>query len=206
MFCFPLTNWTTMRGASTVSSITQSETMWLDLRGFEDIVAWLDVRLVTPGTGGSVSMVYQTAPTKDDALFTAVATVSALSSTTVTVTKALMSSASVPLSRWLRWQLTNSASTSWDATFRIWIAANIGPHPLRPRIQAPPTRQSGKSCNGDCSKGGSRPINAPPPRVPMGSSPASLTGQQPATNPRATAASPISGPSRYIPPNSTIVN
>ena len=158
MFCFPLTNWTTMRGAISVTTITQSESQWLDLTGFEDIVTWLEVKNLTPGGGTGVTLQYQTGPTKDEALFAGTAAAFVMT-TGVTVTNALMSAASVPLARWLRWQLGSGAATaSWDATFRIWVAANIGPHPLRPQITAPSLRPNGKSCNGDCQKGGSKPI------------------------------------------------
>ena len=58
--------------------------------------------------------------------------------------------------------VSGTATSTWDAVFRVWIAANVGPHPLRPKTQAGPVRQSGKSCTGDCSKGGSTPV-APQP-------------------------------------------
>jgi hypothetical protein len=157
MFCFPLTNWTTMRGASSVTTITQSEAQWLDLTGFEDIVTWLEVKNVTAGGGTGVTLQYQTSPTKDESLFAG--TAAAFAPTTgVTVTKALMSAANVPVARWLRWQLGSGAATaSWDATFRIWIAANIGPQAHPPTTSAR-LRQNGKACSGDCQRGGSRPI------------------------------------------------
>jgi hypothetical protein len=163
MFCFPLTNWTTMRGASSVTSITQSESQWLDLQGFEDIVTWLEVKNVTlPGGATHVTLQYQTGTTKDEPLFASLLATAINLDTVVgavTVSKFLMSSATIPLARWLRWQLavTGAPSAAWDATFRLWIAANIGPHPLRPRINAPPLRPNGKSCNGDCQKGGTAP-------------------------------------------------
>jgi hypothetical protein len=165
MFCFPLQNWITMRGSSTITSISQSEMAYLDLRGFEDIVAWLDVKEVTLGGATHIQINYQTGPSKDETLFTSM-TSSAVTLTagTQTVTKLTMSGANVALSRWLRWQLvvSGTATSTWDAVFRVWIAANVGPHPLRPKTQAGPVRQSGKSCTGDCSKGGSTPV-APQP-------------------------------------------
>jgi hypothetical protein len=157
MFCFPLTSWITIRGANG-STVTQGESQWLDLRGFEDVVAWLQCNEVTKGGASNVTLAYQTAPTKDELLFTTSGSVNLAAGSTPVITTVLMSSASVPLARWLRWQLTASGSTStFDATFRLWIAANIGPHPLRPKTSSPPLRQNGKSCNGDCQKGGSRP-------------------------------------------------
>jgi hypothetical protein len=163
-----------MRGASTVTTINQSEATWLDLRGFEDIVAWLDCKEVTVG-GGAPTLTYQTAPTKDDVLFTGLTTAVTLSSGLVKITKMTMAGATVPLARWLRWQLASGGATgTWDVTFRLWIAANVGPHPLRPKINAPPIRPNGKSCNGDCAKGGTTPVAVPPstraqpPSLPSG--------------------------------------
>jgi hypothetical protein len=164
MFCFPLSNWTTMRGSSSVTSITQSESQWLDLTGFEDIVLWLDCKNATLPTGAThVTLQYQTSTTKDESLFANVLGAAInldVIAGTVQVSKVLSSAASIPLARWLRWQLavTGAPTAAWDATLRVWVAANIGPHPLRPKINAPPIRPNGKSCNGDCQKGGSAPI------------------------------------------------
>jgi hypothetical protein len=196
MFCFPLTNWTTMRGATSVTTITQSESQWLDLTGFEDIITWLEVKNLTPGGGTGVTLQYQTSPTKDEALFAGTAAAFAMT-TGVTVTKALMSAATVPLARWLRWQLgSGGATASWDATFRLWIAANIGPHPLRPKINPPSIRPNGKSCNGDCQKGGSKPIAGMTIGDVVTQRQLQLQQQRPATQ--------AMSPSRFI--NSNIVN
>lgn len=172
MFCFPLTPWTTIRGASG-TTITQGESQWLDLFGFEDIVTWLQCNEVTTGGAANVTLAYQTAPTKDELLFTPAASVSLAAATGPVITKVIMSTtANAPLARWLRWQLSASGSTStFDATFRIWIAANIGPHALKPRTPSPALRPNGKSCSGDCQKGGSTPVAGytPPSRdVPPG--------------------------------------
>jgi len=160
MFCFPLTTWTTIRGASgTNVAIAQSESQWLDLLGFEDIVVWMQCQEVT-GSGATIQLNIQSSPTKDEALFVSSATTNLAASATPVVTKVLLRTATQPLARWLRWQLlaSGTSTASWDAVFRIWVAANIGPHPLRPRINPPPTRPNGKSCNGDCQKGGTPPI------------------------------------------------
>ena len=117
-----------------------------------------------------MTLTYQTSPTKDELLFTACATAINLDAVvgSVVVTPDIMGSASVPLSRWLRYQLdvTGSPSDAWDASFRIWIAANRGATPRASRGPAPspPVRQNGKTCSCDATTGGSRPI-APPPRI-----------------------------------------
>lgn len=54
MDCFCLQDWVTIQGASGVLSITQGENGWIDLAGYQDVVAWLDVREYSNGnTKGS---------------------------------------------------------------------------------------------------------------------------------------------------------
>lgn len=134
----------TLRGASSVTTIVQPESGWLDLGMFRDIVAWLDVREVTSTGGGSVVLNYQSSPTKEDpatgSLFATMASVTISSAAGVTVTPMLADVITNPLARWLRWQLVATSQTAmWDATFRICIAgsaqgqrATFGPK-TRPR-------------------------------------------------------------------------
>jgi hypothetical protein len=124
MYCCVAQPWITVRGGSSISSITQSENAWLDLSPYQDLVAWLQVSELTNGSG-TVSMAFQTAPTKDDSLFVAV-TAAATVATGVAITTMLKDTTTNPLSRWLRWQLTVSgASSAWDATFRLLLSANV---------------------------------------------------------------------------------
>ncbi len=121
-------DWTTVRSASSILTITADEPHWLDLTAFQDIVAFLDVKNIDLGTGGTtLSITYQTAPTKDNSLFVNVATGVTLA-TGLTITKMLKDSTTNPLSRWLRWQIAVSAGTptlAWGTTLRVWIAANL---------------------------------------------------------------------------------
>jgi hypothetical protein len=116
--CFLFQDWVDVSGTATVSSVIQSEPFWLDLAGFRDVIAWLEVRELT----NAPSLLYQTAPTKDEPLFSTVTTLSAIG-TGVTTTPILQDTASVPLARWFRWQ-ASLAGSAWDISFRIWIAAN----------------------------------------------------------------------------------
>lgn len=118
MHTFILQDWITTRGNN--NTITQSESEWLDLTQYQDVVVWVDVREMT----GTVTMTLQTAPTKDEAFF-AVGTLATPTLTvgTATITKVLMSGATVPLSRYVRWQLT-SAGAPYDLTFRVMVSAN----------------------------------------------------------------------------------
>jgi hypothetical protein len=119
MHAFVLQDWTTIRGGSTVTTITQGEAGWLDLTAYQDLVFWLDVREAS----GTPSITFQTSPTKDESLFTQMVTSTALSaSSTPVVVKALLSGASNPVARYVRWQL--NGTPTWDATFRVLVAAN----------------------------------------------------------------------------------
>jgi hypothetical protein len=94
---------------------TQSEQNWLDLSAYRDVILWLDTR----EQSGSPQLSYQTAVAKDEALFTTITTVSP--SVGITLTPILQDTASIPVARWFRWQLSGSGG---DITFRIWVAAN----------------------------------------------------------------------------------
>lgn len=131
MKCHCLQDITTVRGASSLTTVVQPESGWLDLSQHQDLVAWLDVHEVTStGAGATVVLNYQTSPTKDDdavtGLFVTMASVTISMGVAVTVTAMLKDVISNPLARWLRWQLVAaSQSAIWDATFRIWIAASM---------------------------------------------------------------------------------
>ena len=135
MHGFVLQDFTTIRGSSTTTTITQSESEWVELSAYEDLVAWIDIREVTLGSGTNVQVNLQTAPIKDEYLFVT------MESSPLTVTAALTapsvrkillsqatggSGAPIPLGKFLRWQLVanGSPSASWDLTFRIACCAN----------------------------------------------------------------------------------
>ncbi len=121
MHAFILQDWTTIRGAATVATVVQGEDNWLDLSAYQDLVFWVDVR---EATGTTVLMTFQTAPTKDESLFTQmVAATTLTAATTPTVVKALLSAAATPVARYVRWQIVGPA-VAWDATFRVMVAAN----------------------------------------------------------------------------------
>jgi hypothetical protein len=120
---FVLQDWTTIRGGTGVTQITQHEPGWLDLEAYQDITLWLLVTEVT----GTPTLTYQTSPTSDDSLFQAIATAITLTAaTTPVVTSVLMLTAALagttPLARFVRWQL--NGTPPWDATLRILVAAN----------------------------------------------------------------------------------
>jgi len=144
MRSFTLADWTTIRGQGTSSGspsqVTQDETLWLDLEEHSDVVIYLDVSEVT-APGGTVTFFFETAPSKDDPrdpttnaplFFQTLASVALSAATSSTVVlRALMSTATVPLARYLRWRAagpTGMPNPTWDATFRALVSANGARH------------------------------------------------------------------------------
>lgn len=124
MKCFLLQDWVDISGPTAAGNVIQSESGWLDLSGYRDVIAWLDIRETTPASPSTTpTVLYQTAVTKDDGLFTTVATVASPLSTGVTLTTILQDTATVPVARWFRWQI-QGAGPPWDLCFRIWLAAS----------------------------------------------------------------------------------
>lgn len=125
MYAFLLQDWLTIRGAPSVATVTQTENCWLDLSGYQDVVAWLDVKNFT-SSGATIQLAYQSAVSKDDVMFQRLVSPISVSGTGISITTMLKELTTTPLARWFRWQISVSGSPSatWDATFRILIAAN----------------------------------------------------------------------------------
>ena len=121
MRSFVLQDWTTIRGGSGTATISQARHAWLDLDDYQDVAFWLQVAEQT----GSPTFFYQTSPSSDDSLFVSMGsvTIASLTTMTVKVTQVLMTSATIPLSRFVRWQI--SGTPTWDATFRLLVAASV---------------------------------------------------------------------------------
>jgi hypothetical protein len=132
-----LQDFVTIRGASTVTTITQTESAWLDTSAYQDLFAWIDVREVTLGSLTDIQINLQTAPIKDEFLFvnlqaSPITVTGALS--TPSIVQVIYSAGSgtnkVALGSFLRWQLVASGTASlWDITFRIAVCCNmVGSH------------------------------------------------------------------------------
>ncbi len=133
MYSVVLQDWVTIRGGTTVTSVTQGENGWVGTAAYEDIVFWLDVREFTTGGATNLQMNFQTAPLKEDTLFTNMVAAVNLQlnvpgTTPIVPVKVLLSqNPTVPLARWVRWSLAPNGGTvtsAWDATFRILAACN----------------------------------------------------------------------------------
>ena len=127
MFGVMLQDWTTVHVTGTAGTVKQSEPTWVDVGDYRDIVLWLETRGVLIPALQSVQLYYETSPTKDDGLFSTLASQASLAANTRYIDKVLeASNPSVPLSKWVRWRLavTGSPSTEWGATFRIHCSLN----------------------------------------------------------------------------------
>lgn len=121
MHTFILQDWTTIRANNAGSTVIQSEEGWLDLSLFQDVFFWVDVREIT----GTVTLFFDTSPTADESLFQPLVAGGQVltASTTPTLVRAPMTSASVPIARYVRWRMSGTTNP-WDATFRVVLAAN----------------------------------------------------------------------------------
>jgi hypothetical protein len=126
MRAFVLQDWVTIRGGTTVTSIIQMEANYAQMDAFQDVVFWLQVSENTT-SGGTVTMNYETAPIKDESLFTAMGT-KAINGAAMTpaITSVIAATATTPVARWVRWRLVGSGTftAAWDVTFRLLLVAN----------------------------------------------------------------------------------
>lgn len=109
-----------------IATLTQPATDWVDLTGYTDVVAYLDAKQTDNGGGTSVQLAYQTSGVMDEGMFQTVATATGLGNT-VSVTVMLKDALTVPLGRWLRWQLTTTGVPTtgpWHCCFRILLCCN----------------------------------------------------------------------------------
>jgi hypothetical protein len=123
MHTFILADWSTVSGMGG-DSITQEDIHYLDLEPFQDVVFYVECREATTSSSAPV-LALQTAPTKDESMFSQIgATVSLTASTAPTTVSVLLATASLPLARYVRWKITGPASGGWDASFRVIVTAN----------------------------------------------------------------------------------
>jgi hypothetical protein len=121
MHAYVLQDWTTIQAASGVATMTQEEDGWLDLTPYQDVVFWIDAKSST----STPTITFQTSPSKDEIMFQPLVSGVAIPTAGLSppqVVSAFMATASVPLARYVRWQLTGSGA--WGATFRVLVSAN----------------------------------------------------------------------------------
>lgn len=118
-----LQDWIDLEGSGN-GDVIQSASHWLDMRGFQDALFYLDVRALTT-VGTEIRMQYQTAPTVDELLFTnMVADFPMTVTTSPVLTKVLLSrNPTVPPAAFVRWRISVVAGGAWKVVFRIHCVA-----------------------------------------------------------------------------------
>ena len=127
MYGVLLQDWTTVRLTGATNTVVQSEELWLDVDDYRDVIFWLEVKHYTTGGAGAVLGSYETAPTKDEALFRSMSSFPLGVGSVPYITKVLAEqNPSFPLSTWLRWRLSivGTPTTEWGASFRIFCSLN----------------------------------------------------------------------------------
>ena len=127
-YCALLQEWNTVGVAS--GTTTQTERGWLDLADYQDVIFSTTCANVTVGVPTTLN--FQTAPTVDNDLFLTMGSFLLAPGQTQTLIR--YQTATTPLARYVRWQLTAGAATT--VTFRIFLeavtrGARIDQHPLR---------------------------------------------------------------------------
>lgn len=126
MYAYMLEDWKTLSGAGGVADILQTESNWMSFQPYQDIVFHTECKSLALGGADAIQIAYETSPTKDDSLFSVLATVTLVVGQTIVTPILLASNPAIPLSRWVRYRLLTSgaAAEGWLATFRIHCSAN----------------------------------------------------------------------------------
>lgn len=111
-------DWTTIQ-TSGATTVIQNESEWLDTADFLDIVFYISTQQIS---GTTPTLSFKTAPSKDEALFSTLTGASQIltASTNHAPLVVRFSSAAIPLSKYVRWELSG---TGVIATFRVYVAA-----------------------------------------------------------------------------------
>lgn len=116
---FLIEDWTTVRGAPG-EVITQTFDRYAQLGGFVDVIFYVECSYES----NTPTLSFQTSPVADDSYFAPMVTRVLAASSTITQDKVLFASASVPLSHFVRWSITDASA--FAATFRVWAVARPG--------------------------------------------------------------------------------
>lgn len=130
MYSFVLQDWISATVNVNLVGITQSECDWMSFQAYQDVIFYTEVKACDFGGGEDLLLKLQTSPSKDESMFKDMIEIGLVAGTT-TVSKVITSAnPSVPLSRWVRWELrvAGTPATDYSATFRVLVSANaVGP-------------------------------------------------------------------------------
>jgi hypothetical protein len=124
---FLLTNWATVRGSSSVVSVTQDAGEWLDASQFAEMTFYIDVSEVSQPSTGLLLLYLETSATMDETGFLAqplVGPIPITASTTSPIIAKTASAGGSPLCRYVRWRLFPTVLNPWDVTMRIRAVGN----------------------------------------------------------------------------------
>lgn len=128
MYTFTLQDWVFVSSPASGDPLVQGEHGWVDVGPARDVVFWLQVASRDAGIAGSIELVYETAPLKDDSLFMPAASAITLAESMTPVLTTVRkgdSGVAVPIGNWLRWKLRHtSVDIAWSVEFRIFCAVN----------------------------------------------------------------------------------
>lgn len=126
MYAYLMQDWTSLVVDETVADIIQSEADWMSFQPYQDIVFHTECKGLGKGGATDIELRFETAPAKDESLWSVMASVTLALNQTVVTPILLASGPSVPLSRWVRWRLvpTDAPASDWLATFRVHCSAN----------------------------------------------------------------------------------
>jgi len=113
-----LQDWITARGNTGATIVSQQESSYADLKGYLDVAIHLQVA----DFSASSNLDIQTSPTKEEGFFRTMLGFP-ISSAAVFFGVSRYASAAIPLTRWVRWQLTG-VGVPPVLTFRIWLVGN----------------------------------------------------------------------------------
>jgi hypothetical protein len=114
-----LQDWTTVRGSTTSTVVSQPVNGYADMTAFRNWVAYVDVS----DASGSPSMALETSPTADNTFFISFDGTLFSPSVGVTTKISRYAGSYLPVARFLRWRISSSSSAPWSASFRIIVSA-----------------------------------------------------------------------------------
>jgi hypothetical protein len=120
-----LQNWTNITGVAS-QTIVQRDCDWVDIAGYQDVVVYLDVSQITAQGATTTTLFVQTAPERNETIFTSTSGQVVTYPFTGTPGVGLQTLKFIrvgALARFLRWSLV-FGTVATSVHFRIWLNLN----------------------------------------------------------------------------------